>query len=281
MAVKAFEMTDASLSMPQGGRAFSLSGAALPGWLHGIGRSLPQRAPERLLILAPALMLPTAGTAADFLLLALLFICLVAGDALLAAPAGARSQPRLAALAGLLLLLTLALAPGVALPMALLALVALLERRAPDGIRLLLGGLTGALLIDFSLIAQGFERSDYWLALGGAVGLAFATTRAIGRTAATADSTELLAEPDGRRSFLEVVLMTALVLVVAFYGALLAGEPQLAGAVAAGGQLTVPLVAAAAWRIADRVLAGDKGYGFDRLTASLAGLWALAALALL
>jgi len=277
MAMRISEMTGARSAIA--GDAWPLALPAAAATLrHGLAAAAP-RAIERLLVFAPAMILPTVGTAADLLLLGLVYLVVLLADATLASPSTAAPRAALATLAAIAapLALALALAPGIALPLALLLLVSLLERRAPATLLLLLGGLGGAVATDLSLVAVGIERGILWLALGFAAGLAFAAARELAHLPLTAADAPFPAEPERRVALLEVVLVTALVLVLGLYGALLAGEPLLVPAASQGGQLTVPLLAAAVWRVADRALGHGRAAGPDRLAIGLVALWALAA----
>jgi len=277
MAVKIAEITGARPDIA--GDAWPLALPAAAATLrHGLTAAAP-RAVERLLVFAPAIILPTVGTAADLLLLALVYLVLLLADATPESPSTAAPRVPLATLAAIAppLAVALTMAPGIALPLGLLLLASLLERRAPATLQLLLGGLGGAVVADLSLVAVGIERDALWLALGFAAGLAFATARELAHLPPAEAAAASPAEPDRRTSLLEVVLVTALVMLLGLYGALLAGEPLLVPAASQGGQLTVPLLAAAVWRVADRALDHGQSAGPDRLAIGLVALWALAA----
>lgn len=294
MAMKTLEMTGAQLSIARNGESLPVIGpapalrqalppiGAAPALRQALAGAAP-RAVERLLVFAPAMILPTVGTAADLLLLGLVYLVMLGADATLGRGSTATRRTTLLALAAILppLVPALVLAPGIALPLGLLMTVGMLERHASMPLLLLLGGLGGAVVTDLSLAAVGIERGALWLALGFAAGLAFAAARELAHLPLAEAAAPSLAEPDHRAPFLEVVLVTALVLLLGLYGALLAGEPLLVLAASQGGQLTVPLLAAAVWRIADRALGHSRAAGPDRLAIGLVALWALAATLLL
>jgi hypothetical protein len=158
-----------------------------------------------------------------------------------------------------------------------------IERQVPETnwpARLGLGALATALIVDLSLVTLALERSVVWLALGAAIGTAFAANRMLltpGNALQGATVNFDAATADRRRVWLEAVLMTALVLVLAFYGALLASEPALVAPAVAGGYLTVPIIALAVLRLAMLALTGGRRRGVDPLAALLLAGWALTA----
>lgn len=284
MAVKALETTGMRWavipSVPRLPGSAETPGVAYAGHV-ALARAAGGRALERLLIFVPALILPTVGTLPDLALLALIYATLLAHDAARYLPAGTDRRQAACLLAGTAIPLVTAvlLAPGIALPLALLAAICRLEDRFPLPQRLLLGALGGALVVDLALVAAGMERGGLWLTLGAAIALAFAAGRelaALPRTAEPAPA-KRMAGVDRRLPALEVVLVTALILVLAFYGALLAGEPMLRALAGSGGHLTIPLLAAAVWCLTDRALARPLAAGRDPLAVGLVALWALAA----
>lgn len=250
---------------PKAGAAFELAarlrlwfGHALDRWLAlGGGRS-PALVPERLVLFLPALLLPAVGTAGDFSLLALLCLCVVTADMALAAGGQRALAVATAAWLGAGLLLGI----GTAVTFALWFLVRGLEGQRTGWPALALAALGAALLVDLAMVGLALERSGLWLALGAMAGLAGAAKRGLAETSA---------ESAGRRSSghdlaahervarerggLETLFVTALVLGLALYGALLAHDAALRPLAAAGGYLTVPLLALAILRLAMSALA--------------------------
>jgi hypothetical protein len=246
---------------------------------------LPERLWEHLVVLGPLCLVPLAGSPADSLLLTLVFALLVGADIALASASLLARQWTLAAMLGAALWLATApvLGTGAMVTFGLFLVVRCIERQVPETnwpARLGLGALATALIVDLSLVTLALERSVVWLALGAAIGTAFAANRMLltpGNALQGATVNFDAATADRRHVWLEAVLMTALVLVLAFYGALLASEPALVAPAVAGGYLTVPIIALAVLRLAMLTLTGGRRRGVDPLAALLLAGWALTA----
>ncbi len=244
---------------------------------------LPDRALEHLVLFGPPLLLPLAGTAADWLRLGLVYAILVALEGALA---GGRARlPRRSATlvlgSGLTLAVVLLLGSGPLLALALIIALRCLEQRTPPTAwpyRLALAALATAVVVDLAVIVLALERSFAWLALGAAIGAGLAANRLRRRV-------EGEPAPAGRRgrslAALEAALIGALVAILALYAALLAGEPAFIAAAAGGGYLTLPLLAMALLRLACVALDGSPRPGVDPWAVLLLAAWATAALQLL
>ena len=268
--------------------AFASSFARREPRSTALATALPaERVWEHLVVLAPLCLVPVAWTPIDILALTLVFALLMGADAALAAlgSAGlAARQWHSAALlgAGLWLATAPVLGTGAMVTFGLFLVVRCLDLQVPAAawpIRLGLAALATALVIDLSLVTLAVERSIVWLALAAAIG----TAQAAARMLAPDDSSQRAlayaeaAAADRRRVRVEAVLATALVLVIALYGALLAHEPSLVAPAIAGGYLTVPLVALAALRLALLGLSTERRRGVDLVACALLASWALAA----
>lgn len=251
---------------------------------------LPGRAWEHLVVLAPLCLVPLVGTPADILVLTLVFALLVVADTALDTLASvsllARQWTSAAMLgAGLWLATAPVLGTGAMVTFGLFLVVRCIDRQVPAArwcVRLGLAALTTTLVVDLSFVTLGLERSFVWLALGAAIGIAFAASRMLEPSDAGlgALADRHAAAIDHRRVLVEAVLVTALVFVLALYGALLAHDPALLTPAIAGGYLTVPLVALVVLRLALLALSPERRRAVDPLAVLLLAGWALAALRL-
>jgi hypothetical protein len=269
----------------------TIAAATLPSAGHpGVALSLPRLplpvpAPELLVVVAPLLLVPTAGTPGDWLRLAVLLGLLVGADALTGTARPAARTDRRTALAaalaaGLWLAAAALLGPAPMILLALYLAIRCLRRLAgPTGwpMDVAAAALGTAVALDLSLVTLGLERDSVWLGLGAAVGTACAAARLLAESreggAATAGPEG--AEQRGSEAALEVVLVTATVLVLGLYGTLLAHEPVLRVPAVTGGHLGIPLLALALLRLALRALADRPPRGVDRPGLLLLGAWAL------
>lgn len=267
--------TVAFATLPSRHRPAAMVSPALP---------LPERIREHLLVLAPLCLVPNAGTPADILVLALVFASLVGADSALASASPLARQWTLGTMLGAAFWLAAApvLGIGAMITFGLFLVVRCVDRhvRATSWpARLGLGALATALVVDLSLVTLALERSIVWLALGAAIGAAVAAARMLGPRDAgpSALTDQHAATIDHPRALVEAALVTALVLVLALYAALLAHEPALVTPAIAGGFLTLPLVVLAVLRLAFLALSSERQRGVDPLAACLLGSWALAA----
>lgn len=250
--------------------------AGLALWRHA-------RPLERLALFLPVLVLPSVGTAADLATLAALYLLvgLVDAGAGHAARAGHGDHLGLALLVPPLLVLGLASGGGAALALGLLAAARHLEDKGQGWRRLVLAGIAGALALDLALVSLAIERGFCWLALGAAIGTARAAWRALGDPPPADAVPPAMTGPISPALALEALLAMALLMILAFYGALLAHEPALRGLAVAGGYLTVPPLALALSRMALLGLDRPRPKGVDPLAVAFLAAWALAATLLL
>lgn len=244
------------------------------------------RMAEHLVLLLPLLLLPMAAPA-DVQRLAFIYVMLVATDVGLLALATGSLNPRertVTAIAGAGAWLGAAplLGAGTMLTFGLFVLVRCVEHGLPPRLWLLRLGLTAlatALVIDLALVAMAMERSIVWLALGAAVGLATATAWRL-RDPEPDDDLRSLPAPaltEPARAPIEAIWVSAIVLILALYGALLAHEPMLTAAASSGGFLSVPFLALALLRLALMTLDRPQHRGPDLLALLLLAAWALIA----